>query len=93
MLYNATVLGGTPKQKTKPELDTGEDLIGTSFYACVVDGDTSPAHNIITGVGDPVAYADLYKGPVPPYLRYLRSDEMEDPNAVPRDSTTKAIRN
>ena len=52
-----------------------------------------PAHYIITGVGDPAAYADLYKGPVAPYLRYLRSDEMDDPNAVLRDSTTKEISN
>ena len=59
------------KQKAKPELDTGEDLIGKSFYACVDDGGTSPAHYIITGVGDPVAYADLYNGPVPPYLHCI----------------------
>ena len=92
VLYNATVLGGTPEKKARQEVDTGEDLVGKSFYACVDDGDASPSHYIITGVGDPEVYADLYKGPVPPYLRYLRSDEMDDPNAIPRDSTTKEIR-
>ena len=92
VLYNATVLGGTPKRTVQQEVDTGEDLIGKSFYACVDDGDTSPAHYIITGVGDPAAYADIYKGQVPPYLRYLRSDELDDPDAIPRDSTTKEIR-
>ena len=83
--------GVTPQQKVKPELGAGENLIDKPFYACVDDGDTSPAHYTITGVGDPAAYAHLYKGSVPPYLRYLRSDEMDDPTAVPRDSTTKEI--
>ena len=39
-------------------------------------------------------YADLYKGEPPPFVRYLRSDELELPNneELKRDSTVREVR-
>ena len=69
-------MGGTPNRPTTKEVDTGEGLVGMTFYACVGGGGEAPVQYIVTTVGDPAAYAGLYKGPAPPFLRYFRTGEL-----------------
>ena len=99
VLYNATHLGGTPTARpvhTYNAVDDGADLVGTSFWATVSPKAEKPSHYIITDVGNPETHAELYNGRPPPHLKFVRSDELDDPNIdlkdVKRDSTVKEIR-
>ena len=53
-----------------------------------------PSQYVVTDIGDPSKYADIYKGEPPPFVRYLRSDELELPNNedLKRDSTVREVR-